>query len=314
MTAGACLQFHVTGDTLEVLDGPSEVDASHGLDENHQPVALSDCRQRDGFLVLDSVNLADELVVDEHLGIVVSIEAEHTLCGNLGQSHGIEHRTPAHVGIFEGQVVHVLRRLQPPAAIDQRCKLRQLELGHGDDRHRSLGHGRQGHFLPLPFWGGVRGEAVFLHHRAQFPELRCGMTVLVDRRIVVIRGHIGSKAGRVGTSPVAERGATVGHIEREADALREHLVHTFNHILGRAGLMAGTPFVEPTAPELGAHLGRIGSQFAQAAELLVDVGTGAEVHGPCQVVESVLLEVARPVALEQSQFLTIDAAQTIANL
>ena len=78
--------------------------------------------------------------------------------------------------------------------------------------------------------------------------------------------------------------------------------------------MAGTPFVEPAAPELGAHLGRIGSQFAQAAELLVDVGTGAEVHGPRQVVESVFLEVARPVALEQSQFLAIDAAQTIANL
>ena len=38
----------------------------------------------------------------------------------------------------------------------------------------------------------------------------------------------------------------------------------------------------------------------QAAELLVYVGSSAEVHCPYEVVESIIGEVARPVALEQS--------------
>ena len=78
--------------------------------------------------------------------------------------------------------------------------------------------------------------------------------------------------------------------------------------------MAGTPLVEPAAPELRAHLRGIGAQLAEAAELLVDVGTRTEVHRPCEVVKAVLLEVARPVALEERQFLAIDAAQAVANL
>ena len=106
----------------------------------------------------------------------------------------------------------------------------------------------------------------------------------------------------------------MGHVEREGDALREHLVHALDHVLGRARLVAGAPLVEPSAPELRAHLRRVGAQLAQAAELLVDVGARAEVHGPRQVVEAVLLEVARPVALEQLNLLAIDATQTVAYL
>lgn len=41
------------------------------------------------------------------------------------------------------------------------------------------------------------------------------------------------------------------------------------------------------------------TEFLQRCKLLVDVGSCTEVHGPYQVVESVLGEVGRPVALEQ---------------
>ena len=78
--------------------------------------------------------------------------------------------------------------------------------------------------------------------------------------------------------------------------------------------MAGAPFVEPAAPELGAHLRGVGTQLAEAAELVVDIGTRAEVHRPGKVVEAVLLEVRGPVALEQRQLLAVDAAQAVANL
>ena len=98
---------------------------------------------------------------------------------------------------------------------------------------------------------------------------------------------------------MAERCAAVGHIEREGDVLGKHLVHAVHHGLGGTRLMACSPFVEPSAPELRAHQRGIGAQLFQALELLVDVGTCAEVHGPYQVVESVLREVTGPVALEE---------------
>ena len=65
--------------------------------------------------------------------------------------------------------------------------------------------------------------------------------------------------------------------------------------------MACSPLVKPPAPELRAHLRSVGTQFAEAFELLVDVGACAEVHRPHKVVEAVLGEVARPVALEENR-------------
>ena len=63
--------------------------------------------------------------------------------------------------------------------------------------------------------------------------------------------------------------------------------------------MVGSPLVEPSAPELTAHQRAVGTQFLQAGKLLVDVGPRTEVHGPDEVVQSVLGEVGSPVALEQ---------------
>jgi len=91
----------------------------------------------------------------------------------------------------------------------------------------------------------------------------------------------------------------MGHIEREGDVLGEHLVNALDHVFGRTCLVACAPLVEPSAPELRAHLRCVGAQFAETTELLVDVCPGTEVHRPHQVVESVLGEVAGPVTLEE---------------
>ena len=90
---------------------------------------------------------------------------------------------------------------------------------------------------------------------------------------------------------MAEAGSAVGHIEREADAFAQHLIHSFYHILGWAGLVACSPLVEPAAPEFRTHLWSIRTNFTKTLELLVDVGTSTEVHGPGQVIEAIVQEV-----------------------
>ena len=91
----------------------------------------------------------------------------------------------------------------------------------------------------------------------------------------------------------------MGHVEAEGDAFGQHLVNAGNHVGSRTGFVVGSPLVEPAAPEFGAHQRAIRTEFLQRCKLLVDVGSCTEVHGPYQVVESVLGEVGRPVALEQ---------------
>ena len=112
---------------------------------------------------------------------------------------------------------------------------------------------------------------------------------------------------------MAPVGATVSHIKREGDTLREHFVETFDHILGSTGLMLAAPLVEPSAPKLRAHFGSIGTQFAETTELVVDVGTRAKVHSPDEVIETIVGEVARPVTLEELNFVEAYFAQRIAN-
>ena len=146
---------------------------------------------------------------------------------------------------------------------------------------------------------GERLLAVLLHHRAQEEVFLGGATILIDGGIIVVRGDIRSKARGVGTRPMAKGGTAVSHIERETDALGEHLIDAIDHITGRTSLMIGPPLIEPTAPELRTHLRGIRAQFAQAFELFIDIRPCPEVHGPHQILESILLEVRCPVALEQ---------------
>ena len=78
--------------------------------------------------------------------------------------------------------------------------------------------------------------------------------------------------------------------------------------------MACPPLVEPSAPELGAHLRGVGAELAEAAELFVDVCSRAEVHRPDEVVEAVLGEVARPVALEEGHLVEARLLHDVAYL
>ena len=69
------------GDSLEVLDGTPEVDATHRLDEDGESLAARDCWNHKTFLVFHTINLANILAVDKHLGKVVAvIESEQRGC------------------------------------------------------------------------------------------------------------------------------------------------------------------------------------------------------------------------------------------
>ena len=98
---------------------------------------------------------------------------------------------------------------------------------------------------------------------------------------------------------MAPVGTSVGHVKTEGDPFGEHFVDTGNHVGSRTRLMVGSPFVKPATPKLTTHQWAVRTQLFQPGKLLVDVGSCAEVHCPCEVVEAVVGEIARPVALEQ---------------
>ena len=89
------------------------------------------------------------------------------------------------------------------------------------------------------------------------------------------------------------------HIETERNPLRKHLVDTCNHVICRTGLVIGSPFVEPSAPELTTHQRAVRTYFFQWSELLIDIRPRTEVHGPYKVIQSIQLEIRSPVTLEQ---------------
>ena len=92
----------------------------------------------------------------------------------------------------------------------------------------------------------------------------------------------------------------------------QHVTHAIHHVLGTACLVASSPLVEPSAPELRAHQGTVGTQLLESAELVVDVGTRTEVHRPGQVVQSVLGKVGTPVTLEEFHLVKAALAHHIA--
>ena len=275
------------GDAFVVFDGTAEVDTAHGFDEDLEFLAFSDWREAETLFIAHTVDLSDIGGIDKDLGIVVTlVEGEHTFGGDLGQRGDIEHRAPALIHVFHGEQGGV--HDETVGSEDDVSALREFEGRDGDHHGRGCRDGREGLL------------AVFLHHLAEFEEFLRGTAIFVDGGIVVVGGDIGCKTGRVGTGPVAKGGASVGHIEGETDVLGEHLVDSIDHVLGRAGLMVGTPFVEPAAPEFRAHQRGIRAELFEALELFIDVGTCTEVHGPDEVIETVEFEVGGPVALEKN--------------
>ena len=80
MTINLCLQKHVLGDALEILDGPSEVNTSHGFHQDIQHLTFLHGRQHDGLLIFHAVNLPDILPVHIHHGKVVTVvECQYAL-------------------------------------------------------------------------------------------------------------------------------------------------------------------------------------------------------------------------------------------
>ena len=293
-------ELHLFGDTLEVLDGAAEVDATHGFHQNVELVALLDGRHLHLGLVLSTIEGTNLHTVHEDLGIVMRLgHTEHAGRDILVEGVAIDDTAPTLIELFHG--LDTCRYLARRKVVEDGSHLGELNLGDGDGRNG-------GRHLALLLSVHILG-----HHLTQFVVLGRSLTCLVDGSIVIIAGHIGCKARAVSASPVSPVCATVSHIEREGDALREHFVETFDHILGSTGLMLAAPLVEPSAPKLRAHFGSIGTQFAETTELVIDVGSRAEVHGPDEIVETIVGEIARPVALEQLHFVEAYFAQRIAN-
>ena len=69
---------HTLSDALLVLDGPTEVDTSHGFKEYLQLLPLLHRRELDALLITHPVNLTDILPIEEDLRKVVPvIERQH---------------------------------------------------------------------------------------------------------------------------------------------------------------------------------------------------------------------------------------------
>ena len=140
------------------------------------------------------------------------------------------------------------------------------------------------------------------------------MAIFIDRCIVIIRRYVGRKARTIGPSPMTEGGSSMSHVERKGDILAQHLVNAFYHCLCRSRFMTCTPFVKPATPELRTHQWRLRSKLFETLKLCIDIRTCAEIHRPDQVVESVVLEVAGPIALKQRYFVKARSFHNIANL
>ena len=143
--------------------------------------------------------------------------------------------------------------------------------GNGIDGDRLLGEG-----LGLP---GVGEQLV--HHALQREVLLGGVALLVQGRIVIVRGHLGQVVRMTRRAAVheVEVRAAVEHIQVDARAELEGLAHAVGQILGIALDDVLAIAVEPAIPELHAH------EWPVLAMLLVErgerlevlLGTGAEV-------------------------------------
>ena len=181
MTVNLSRDGNTVGDALVILDGATKVDTTHGLNIYLKFLELLDGRQLQAVLIANAIYLANILIVDEHLGIVVSfVQCEHAWCADFRQKGDVDHRTPAMI-----EFLHRAQRTVHHHAVyshQQVGMLCKLEWWDGNKRCWHLGDGRQ------------LGLAVLLHHLAQLEELIGSATILIYRGIIIIAGNIRCKA------------------------------------------------------------------------------------------------------------------------
>ena len=174
-------QIHGSLDALEVLDGTSEVDASHGLDEDVETGTLVGGGEHEVLVAIAAVERADVLAVEEHLHVVVATcDVEFALSVSFGQEGAVHDGAPSLVELFHR--LDLLGEDDLGQVLEEGSVLREPEGRHGDDGQR-LGCCWQ--FL----------VAVLLQHGAQFVELGGSLSVLVDGCVVVVGGHVGRETG-----------------------------------------------------------------------------------------------------------------------
>lgn len=141
-------------------------------------------------------------------------------------------------------MVVTLHGRHPLDAVKEVLGLGETYLGQRDDRY-ALGHCR--HIL------------VILHqYLSDGLILGCSPACLTDGGVVVVAGEVGLQTdvlGIVGARGEAEVGATVHHVEVEADAGIEILLHLLGKGIGADLLERLVPVVEPSGIELCHHVG-----------------------------------------------------------
>ena len=134
MTIHLRLYQHLISDSLEVFDGPTEVDAAHSLHENIQCLSFLDRGQRDGFLVFHPVNLSDVMPIDIYLcKIMTVVQQENTLYRHLWQLGSVFDHAPSAVHILHGQ--HLMTTALGRLVVADPHHLLQSDFRNCDDRH-----------------------------------------------------------------------------------------------------------------------------------------------------------------------------------
>ena len=155
-------QSHFPHDTLEILDGATEVDASHSLDENVETGTLRTGGYHKLLLAVAAVELADIFSVYENLGEIMSlVNGKKSRRREGGKLRGIHYRSKALVIFLHCLQLHIALWLGK--TVEKRCDLGKLEFLHS---HR-LDHRRHGSLL-LPVH--ILSESL-----AEFPVFGCGL-------------------------------------------------------------------------------------------------------------------------------------------
>jgi len=154
------------------------------------------------LFTVSSVEFADVLPVYEYLSIVVRIvHCEGSGRFQFRQGSAVEDASEALVVFFHGADVFIL--LCCGQVLEQWCHFCESE-SRDADRFDQCRYFRL--FLTIH---------VFRHGFSQRPILRSCLTGFTDRRIIIVRRHVGCKAGRVGACPVSPVRTSMCHIQAE---------------------------------------------------------------------------------------------------